>query len=79
MSRPIVIVVVGFAGAYLARCLERGLSRDSYEHLVLACGMVVNAGIIPGEKILPGRAGRRLLCRSKITRDSFFLLRFPSP
>ena len=119
MSRPIVIVGGGFAGAYLARYLERGLPGDweiilfsqenfltftpmlaevvgssinplhvvrpvrqflkhtlcrtavvtrldlagrrieyrlqggrteaqPYEHLVLACGMVVNAGIIPG-------------------------------
>ena len=28
MSRPIVIVGGGFAGAYLARYLERGLPRD---------------------------------------------------
>jgi NADH dehydrogenase len=119
MSKPIVIVGGGFAGAYLARDLERGLPRDwqiilfgqenfltftpmlaevvgssinpqhvvrpvrqflkhtlcrtavvtrldfagrqieyrlqggrteaqPYEHLVLACGMVVNAGVIPG-------------------------------
>jgi hypothetical protein len=53
MSRPIVIVVGGFAGAYLARYLERGLPHgwEIIELSPRATGRVLRAHYEPGDYV----------------------------
>ena len=82
MSRPIVIVGGGFAGAYLARYLERGLPRDweiilfSQENFLTFTPMlaeVVVSSINPLHVVRPVRQFlKHTLCRTAVvTRLDF--------